>query len=121
MKCGTPRCLVAVRDAGWGNDGFSGGRWSCCGVVVSSWASLGGRSITGGGGLAAGPVVWPVCRGLVVILPLVMASGCAHSLSAAQAMHAPSIARVERGSVASTVTATGTLHAMTTQSMWRRR
>jgi hypothetical protein len=75
-----------------------------------------------GGGLAAGPVVWPVCRGLVVILPLVvMASGCAHSLSAAQAMHAPSIARVERGSVASTVTATGTLHAMTTQSMWRRR
>jgi HlyD family secretion protein len=68
--------------------------------------------------LVADPVAWYVRRGLVAILPLVvMASGCGHSSSAAQAMHAPSIARVGHGPVASTVTATGTLHAMTTQSL----
>ncbi|HSZ29455.1 MAG TPA: biotin/lipoyl-binding protein [Pseudonocardiaceae bacterium] len=69
-------------------------------------------------GLAADSVAWSVRRGLVAILPLVvMASGCAHSLSATQGMHAPSVARVERGPVSSMVTATGTLHAMTTQSL----
>ncbi len=69
-------------------------------------------------GLAADPVAWHVHRGLVAILPLVlMASGCGHSLSATQSMHAPAIVRVAHGPVASMVTATGTLHAMTTQSL----
>ncbi|MGB6163076.1 MAG: biotin/lipoyl-binding protein [Pseudonocardiaceae bacterium] len=69
----------------------------------------------------AGRAVVPLSRRghpLVAILPLVvMASGCGHSSSATQSMHAPSIARIAHGPVASTVTATGTLHAMTTQSL----
>ncbi len=57
-------------------------------------------------------------RGVVVILPLALiVSGCDHSPTATQSMHAPSIARVAHGPLASMVTATGTLHAMTTQSL----
>ena len=68
--------------------------------------------------LVADPVAWYVRRGLVAMLPLVvMASGCAHSSLSTQSMHAPSIARVGHGPLASTVTATGTLHVMTTQSL----
>jgi HlyD family secretion protein len=61
---------------------------------------------------------FPKSAALVLMLPLaLMTSACGQSLSAAQSTHAPSITRVAHGPVTSTVTAAGTLHAMTTQSL----